>query len=189
MHFESLAPALITYRYWILIPLAFIEGPTVAFVTGTLIPAGYFNLYLAYGIFIVKDFVVDGLCYYSGRFAGNTPFVKRLLTRAHVTGAHIDHVRLLWDRQRWRTVCIAKLSWGISPVLLAVAGIVAVPVTVFFRCAVGIALVQYGVLLGLGYYFGDAIGDVSRAIRVIGYIFAGAVLVAVVYVRRRLRAS
>ena len=189
MPLESLTPALIKYRYWILIPLAFIEGPTVAFVTGTLIPAGYFNLYLVYGIFIVKDFVVDGLCYYSGRFAGDTPFVKRLLTRAHVTGADIDLVRLLWSRHRWRTVCIAKLSWGLAPTLLAVAGIVAVPVAVFFRCAVGIALVQYGVLLGLGYYFGDAIGGVSRAIRVIGSMFAGAVLVAVVYARRRLRAS
>jgi membrane protein DedA with SNARE-associated domain len=189
MHLESLASVLVKYRYWILIPLAFIEGPTVAFVTGTLIPAGYFNLYLVYGIFIVKDFVVDGLCYYSGRVAGERAFVKRLLTRAHVTSADLDHVRLLWHRHRWRTMCIAKLSWGLSPALLAVAGIVAVPVAVFFRCAVGIALVQYGVLLGLGYYFGDAIGGVSRAIRVIGFTFAAAVVVAMVYVRRRLRAA
>ena len=71
---------------------------------------------------------------------------------------------------------------------LAIAGIVAVPAGSFFRDAVGIALVQYGVLMVLGYYFGHAIGTVSQAVRVIGYIAAGAALVAIVYVRRRLRA-
>jgi membrane protein DedA with SNARE-associated domain len=160
----------------------------VAFVTGTLASLGYFNLYVAYGIFIVKDCVVDGVYYYVGRFAGAKPFVGRLLTRAHVTRAEIEHVRLLWHRHGWRTMCVAKLSWGLSPAFLAIAGIVNVPMAIFFRYAVGIALVQYSVLLVLGYYFGHAIGTVSHAIRVIGYLVAAAALVAIVYVRRRLRA-
>jgi membrane protein DedA with SNARE-associated domain len=188
LHLESLTPVLITYRYWILIPLSLLEGPTVAFVAGTLASLGYFNLYVAYGIFIVKDFVVDGVYYYAGRFAGDKPFVARLLTQAHVTPAEIDHVRSQWNRHGWRTMCVAKLAWGLSPAFLAIAGIVAVPAPSFFRYAIGIALVQYGVLMVLGYYFGYAIGTVSQAIRVMGYIVAGAALVTIVYVRRRLRA-
>jgi membrane-associated protein len=188
MRFDSLAPVLIEYRYWILIPLSILEGPTVAFVAGTLAALGYFNLYVAYGIFIVKDIVVDGVYYYVGRFAGEKPFVARLLTKAHVTSTEIDQVRVQWHRHGWRTMSVGKLSWGLSPAFLAIAGMVDVPAAIFFRYAVGIALAQYGVLLVLGYYFGHAIGPVSQALRVIGYSVAGATLVAIVYVRRRLRA-
>jgi membrane protein DedA with SNARE-associated domain len=188
MHLESLTPALLAYRYWILIPASLLEGPTVALVTGGLASLGYFNPYVAYGIFILKDCVVDGMYYYVGRFAGKKASVARLLTRAHVTSTDIDHVQSLWHRHGWRTMCVAKLSWGLSPALLAIAGIVAVPVTTFFRYAAGIAVVQYGVLLLLGYYFGHAIGTVSQAIRVIGYVAAGAALGAIAYLRRRLRA-
>ena len=85
-------------------------------------------------------------------------------------------------------MCVGKLSWGLSPAFLASAGIVAVPVAIFVRYALGIALVQYGVLMAFGYYFGNAISSASQAIRVVGYIIAGSALVALVYVRRRLRA-
>jgi membrane protein DedA with SNARE-associated domain len=179
---------LIEYRYWILIPLSLLEGPIAAFVAGTLASRGYFNPYLVYGIFIVKDCVVDGAYYYAGRFAGETALVARLLTKAHVTSAGIDHVRWLWHRRGWRTMLIAKLSWGLSPAFLAIAGIVAVPLAIFFRYAVGIALVQYAALLILGYSFGNVIGAVSQAIRIIGYLVASAAFIGVVYLRRRLRA-
>ena len=85
-------------------------------------------------------------------------------------------------------MCVAKLSWGLAPAFLAIAGIINVPVAIFFRYALAIALVQYGVLLVLGYYFGHAVGAVSLAIRIVGYLVAGVALVGIVFVRRRLRA-
>ena len=188
MGLDSLTHVLIQGRYWILIPLSLLEGPTVAFVAGTLASHGYLSPYAAYGIFIVKDFVVDGTYYCVGRFASKTSYVARLLTKAAVTGSEIEHVRALWNRHGWRTMFIAKLSWGLSPAFLASAGIVAVPVATFLRYAVGIALVQYAALMLLGYYFGQAIGTGSQVIRLVGYLVTGAALIALVYVRRRLRA-
>ena len=188
MHLESLTQVLIHYRYWILIPLALLEGPIVAFVTGTLSSLGYFNPFVAFWIFVVKDMVVDGLYYALGRIAGDRPFVTRLLMRAHVTGEELQRVRSLWDRHGWRTMFVGKLSFGLAPIFLAVAGIVALPAATFFRYAVGVALVQYVVLLALGFYFGQAIGAGSHAIRLIEYVEVGAALIAIVYVRRRLRA-
>ncbi len=61
MHVVSLWRILILYRFWILIPLALFEGPIVAFVVGTLSSRGYFNPYAAFGIFVAKDTVVDGV--------------------------------------------------------------------------------------------------------------------------------
>jgi membrane protein DedA with SNARE-associated domain len=188
MHLESLTPALIHYRYWILIPLAVLEGPIVAFVTGTLSSLGYFNPYVAFWIFVVKDMVVDGMYYYLGRFAGEKPFVTRLLRRAHVTGEELQHVRRLWDRRGWQTMFVGKLSFGLAPVFLVVAGIVALPAALFFRYAVGVALVQYAVLLVVGHYVGHATGAASQAIRLLQYVGVGATLIAIIYVRHRLRA-
>src|ERR1700730_10574122 len=104
VHLESLTPVLITYRYWILIPLSLLEGPTVAFVAGPFASRGYFNPYVAFAIFIAKDFIVDGMYYYVGRFARDKRFVARLLTQAHVTHAAIGHVRWQWTRHAWRTL-------------------------------------------------------------------------------------
>ena len=188
MHLESLTRALIHYRYWILIPLALIEGPIVAFVVGTLSSRGYFNPYAAFAIFVAKDTFVDGVYYYLGRFAGEKRFVTRLLTRAHVTSEELQHVRCLWERAGWRTTFVGKVSFGLAPIFLVVAGIVAFPAPLFFRYAVGVALAQYAVLLVLGFYLGHAIGAVSQAIRLIQYVGVGAAVIVIIYVQRRLRA-
>jgi membrane protein DedA with SNARE-associated domain len=188
MHLESLTPALIHYRYWILVPLALVEGPVVAFVTGTLASRGYFNPYSAFWIFVAKDTVVDGAYYYLGRFAGEKPLVRRLLTRAHVTGEELQHVRFLWERAGWRTTFVGKLSFGLAPIFLVVAGIVAFPAALFFRYAVGVALVQYAVLLFLGFYCGHALGAASWAMRLMQYVGVGTALMVIIYARRHLRA-
>ena len=83
---------------------------------------------------------------------------------------------------------VGKLAWGLSPLFLAVAGIVAVPVGRFFRYAVSVTLLQYVVLFLLGYYFGDATATVSGALRIVQYAVAIGVLSGFVYLRRRLRA-
>ena len=184
---DGLSQVLITYRYWILIPLSIVEGPIVAFVTGSLASLGYFNPYLAFGIFLVKDGVVDGAYYSLGRFAGDKPFVTRLLTKARVTQADRARMRVLWDRHGWRTMGIGKLAWGLSPAFLVSAGFVAVPVWLFFQYAIGAAVLQYAILLGVGYYFGHAIGTVSRTLRILQVVIAGAALAGIVYARRRLR--
>jgi membrane protein DedA with SNARE-associated domain len=79
---------------------------------------------------------------------------------------------------------VGKLSFGLAPVFLVVAGIVAVPTGPFFRYAIGVAMVQYSVLLPLGLYCGQAIGADSRAVRLIQLVGVGAALVAIVYARR-----
>ena len=186
---ESLASTLIAYRYWILIPLSLLEGPTVAFITGTLTARGYFNPYVVYGIFISKDAAVDAVYYFLGRFGAGTRLVRKALRTARVTDQELQHVHALWHRHGWRTMCVGKLAWGLSPVVLMVAGIVAFPFPRYLGYAVGVALAQYAALLALGYYFGQAVGTLSTTIRVIQYLFAAVVLAAIVYLRRRLRLS
>jgi len=183
MQAESLRAVLIDYRYWVLVPLSLVEGPGVAFIAGTLASRGYFNLFGVFGLLVAKDMLVDGAYYALGRAAATEPFVARLLTKVRVTPEKIERVRLLWHRRGWRTMFVGKLSWGLSPAVLAAAGLIKLPAVAFFRLAVGVALLQYAVLLILGYSVGATFGAVSTAVALVPYIAAVA---ALAYARRRL---
>jgi membrane protein DedA with SNARE-associated domain len=187
MQLAAIAPLLVRYRYWILIPLSMLEGPMVAVATGALSSRGYFNPYLACWLFVGKDVVVDGAYYYLGRVAKDHPFCASLLARMRVTTAEVERVRGLWNTSGWRTMFVGKLAWGLSPIFLAVAGVVAVPADRFFRYAAGVALLQYIVLFFIGYRFGAATATVSTALRLLQYGIAVVVLGGLAYLRGRLR--
>jgi membrane protein DedA with SNARE-associated domain len=185
VNIEPLAALLREYRYWLLVPVSMLEGPGIAFLAGALSALGYFNPFVVFGVFLAKDLTVDGFFYALGRAGRRRPLVERLLARARVSGVEKTPIRDQWNRHTWRTMIIAKLSWGLSPALLAVAGIVSVPPKTFFRSVLGVAAVQYSVLVPLGYYFGQAIQTVSLTIRVVGYAMAGLVLVLIAFGYRR----
>ena len=75
---------LIHYRYWLLIPLSLIEGPVMVFVAGALSSLGYFNPYLAFVIFFLRDVILDSIFYVIGHSGGQTSFIKKLLVKMGV---------------------------------------------------------------------------------------------------------
>ncbi len=160
----------------------------VAVATGALSFRGYFNPYFACSLFVVKDVVVDGGYYYLGRVAVDHRLGARLLIRMRVTAKEVERLRGFWDSRGWRTMFVGKLAWGLSPIFLAAAGIVAVPFRRFLRYAAGVAITQYIVLFLLGYYFGAVTTGVSTAIGIVQYGFALIVLGGLLYARWRLRA-
>src|SRR5581483_7456798 len=158
---SSLVATLLRYRYWIAIPLAIAEGPMVAFAVGTLSALGYFNPFVACGLFVAKDVAVDTTFYYVGRRAGTRELGATLLRRIRVGDSEVERVRRLWHVHGWQTMFVGKMAWGLSPMFLLVAGMAAIPLDTFIRYVVGVAAIQYGVLFAAGYYFGGSIGTVS----------------------------
>jgi membrane protein DedA with SNARE-associated domain len=74
MSLEALTELILQYRYWILVPLSFIEGPLVAVIAGTLAAVGLFNIYFLLALFFVRDIMFDAVYYAIGYFGGNTNF-------------------------------------------------------------------------------------------------------------------
>jgi membrane-associated protein len=159
---DALTHLILEYRYWILIPLCFVEGPIVAFVAGTLASLGYFNIYLLGVIFFVRDIAVDALMYGIGRFGGETRFAKWFLKKVGVTHEHLAGVHKLWENHAGKTMFFSKLSYGLAATFLVVAGLVKMNPKKFFGYAILVTITQYGILLVLGYYFGSAFGTVSN---------------------------
>ncbi|HCR52541.1 TPA: hypothetical protein DIV48_02725 [Candidatus Kaiserbacteria bacterium] len=176
---DSITEIILQYRYWILIPLSFIEGPVVAFVAGTLAALGYFNIYFLAPLFFVRDVGLDLMYYAIGHFGGRTDFAKRMLAKIGVTPDHLEHVRVLWERRPGMTMLIGKLSYGIASAFIVVAGMVKMPLRTFFAYGSVVAVLQYGTLLFLGYFLGASLGgSIGNIIENVQYaaVFIGIVI-------------
>lgn len=181
MGIEHLTQTIIEYRYWVLIPLSFVEGPLIAFVGGTLAFLGYLNPFVAFAIFFLRDVILDGFFYFLGRFGGRTALAKRILKKIGVNEGHLDDVRRLWHHHGFRTMFFSKLSYGLSAAFLLVAGIIDFDYKKFFWYAALVALAQYGVLFILGYFFGNTLGATANILDILQYVIAGGVIAATAY--------
>jgi membrane protein DedA with SNARE-associated domain len=175
MSTDAITQLVVEYRYWILIPLAFLEGPFVAFIAGTLAAAGYFNPVLLMVIFIVRDTLVDLGYYASGVYASKTKFVHKLLHRIGVTPEHLGRAQGLWHTHPWKTIVMGKVSYGIAPAFFVVAGMIRMPLGKFVAFNIIAATFLYGVFLIAGYFFGNAfggsLGSILHNIQIVAGIF------------------
>lgn len=182
MSVESITQLILEYRYWILIPLSFIEGPIVAFVAGTLAAIGYFNMYFLAALFFVRDVGLDGVYYALGYFGGRTALAERMLAKIGITDDHLEKVRFLWAKRPGITMFIGKISYGIAAAFIVVAGMVKMPLGKFFGYGSLVAVVQYGTLLFLGYFLGASFGgSAARIINNAQYVIAFAAIAISAY--------
>jgi membrane protein DedA with SNARE-associated domain len=183
---QHIASLIIEYRYWILVPFAIVEGPIVAFISGTLASLGYFNIFVLMVFFFARDMIMDAAWYYLGYFGYRTAFIKRMLAKMNIQESHIKDVHELWDKYPARTMFIGKLSYGIAAAFVAVAGVVKMSLTKFFSYGALVAVVEYGGLLLVGYFFGNAFGgSLTGIVDNIQYAVAGALaLLSTFYILR-----
>ncbi|MFZ3043909.1 MAG: hypothetical protein WA058_02245 [Minisyncoccia bacterium] len=182
MSIDFVTQLILQYRYWILIPLSLIEGPVVAFIAGTLASVGFFNIYFLAILFFVRDVGLDGIYYAMGYFGGHTAFAERMLAKIGVTESHLEKVRALWEKRPFMTMFIGKLSYGIASAFIVVAGMVNMPLRIFFRYGIIVAILEYGSLLFAGYFLGASLG--GSAVQIINnaqYVIAFAALALSVY--------
>ncbi len=182
MNLGNTANLIIQYRYLILIPLALIEGPIVAFVAGTLASLGYFNIYALAIFFFARDMGMDTIYYCIGYFGGRTSFAQRMLRKVKVTEDHLEGVRLLWEHHPMSTMFIGKLSYGIGSTFVTVAGMVKFRFTTFFKYGAIVAITQYWTLLAIGYFYGNSFGgSISAFLSNIQYVIAAIGIVVSIY--------
>jgi membrane protein DedA with SNARE-associated domain len=179
---NAIVELILNYRYWILIPLSFLEGPIIAFIAGTLAAAGYFNVYVLSVFFIARDVIVDLVMYAIGYYGAKTRFVQWLLKRFKVSDKEMDDVKQLWNKNAGKTMFFSKLSYGVAAAFIMLAGMVEMPLKKFILYGTLVAIAHYGTLLVLGYYLGNSVGgSISHILANIQYVLAGATIVITAY--------
>jgi len=179
---HSAMSLIIEYRYWILIPLSFIEGPIVAFLAGTLASLGYFNIWVLGVFFFFRDILVDAACYGLGYWGAGTVWVRTLIRRMGVTDEHLGEVRALWHKYPGRTMFLSKLSYGVAAGFIVVAGLVRMPFRTFIKYGAIVTVCHYILLLVLGYFFGVSFGgSITGILEKIPYVVAVLSVIAIIY--------
>jgi len=181
MPLDAITQLVMQYRYWILFPLAFMEGPILAFVLGSLSALGYFSILPSFVILLIGDLVPDTAYYLLGRYGERKTFISRYAKKIGIDAEHFEAVRRLWSKHPAKTTFLTKFAYGLSTPLLVSAGVIGMPLHRFLRYTVSISIIQYGVLLALGYNFGRSFALVSGTLEVVQLVAAGVAAVAVAY--------
>lgn len=80
------------------------------------------------------------------------------------------------------TMLIGKLSYGIASAFIVVAGMVKMPLRVFFMYGILVAVLEYGTLLIAGYFLGATLGGTaSHIINNIQYVVAAFGIALTIY--------
>lgn len=153
---DTLIHWLINYKYVLLFPLAVVEGPVLAIVVGWLCGAGVLRIAPCYAILIAGDMVGDSGFYLLGRMTADGRF-ERWAARIGCGPQKVDRIRLWFRENPLRTISASKITLGVGPVGLFLAGQSRIPYKTFLPVCTGVAALQYffyllaGMLLGHGY--------------------------------------
>lgn len=176
MSLDAVIPLVVEYRYWILFPLACFEGPLVSIIIGFLAAGGYFNPFLAYAILVLGDMVPDTGYYFVGRWGHKASFIARYASKVGITEVRFAVIDRLWHKHPGKTMWTSKLAYGLSTPFLVSAGLTGMPLGKFLWYAVPITLVQYALLMAIGYFFGSSYALVSKAFSGIEIVIAALVV-------------
>ncbi len=163
---------LITYKYWIIIPLAFFEGPMIAIMVGFLASLGYFAVIPLYLLLFLWDFARDLFFYHVGKVANHKDFLQKYGAKINLDERHFSIVSSLWYKHTNKTMLLGKLAFGLSSIILMTAGAVRLPIRRFAKSAFVISMVQYALFIFAGFYFGKFYVVLSEYVDYAGYAVA-----------------
>lgn len=175
------------YKYVILLPIAVVEGPIISVIGGFLAAEGHLTLWAVYLIVMLGDLIGDVLWYYLGYHYGHR-FVKKSGARFGLTEERITKVKEKFHKHKNSILFLSKITngLGLALVVLFTAGMSKIPFRRYMLINFFGQLIWSGVLLGIGYTFGNVLAQV-QSVETKLMIFAGIIVVfffVILYIRQ-----
>ena len=170
---------LITYKYWLLFPLAAFEGPIVALVAGFMVYMGYLSFLPAYILLLLGDLIPDTFYYYLGRYGDQKQLFQKYGAKHDFVAKNFELIRKLWTDHGRKTMFLSKLAYGLSTIFLISAGLVKMPFKKFVSYAFPITVFQYGIIMIAGFYMGHSYALAEQYIKSGAYVVAGILVIFV----------
>ena len=160
---DHIISLLLQYKYYILFPLAIVEGPILAVIAGFLCTSKLLNPYLAFPIIVCGDIIGDSIMYSLGRF-GLPPILKRLAKRLGFKAEKVNQVRAYFNSNPNRTISLSKVALGIGFTGIYLAGNSKIPYKRFIIICFLTSVAQFIIYMGLGLLFGSAYQQINHYI-------------------------
>ncbi|MDB5266553.1 MAG: putative rane-associated protein [Parcubacteria group bacterium] len=149
-----------TYRYWVLFPIAVLEGPIVTIISGFLISVGYLYGLSAYVLIVAADTIGDVLHYYVGYLVRHGRG-GRWLRLLRIDEAKLEKVENHFKKHPKKSVFISKFFHGVGGWIQVAAGVAGMPLREFvLYCLIGTVPKTF-VLIVIGFVFGKYLSQID----------------------------
>lgn len=175
--FDKIVALLVVYKYWAIFPIAVIEGPIIAILSGFLTSSGLVNGYLVYLLLVLGDFVGDTIYYSVGRFGGH-PFLKKWGKFFGVNDERLVKLEDVFKNHSGKLLLFGKTQ-AVGGAILAAAGIIKMSYWRFIWISMAGTLVKSFVLFEVGYYFGQAYSNIENLLNKI-FVISALILIAII---------
>lgn len=180
--FGGLSVGIFTYRYLLIFVLALVEGPIIMVASGILLKLGHFNFLPLYLTLILGDFVADigwyGVGYYGGR-----AFITRWGKYFSITPEILDKLEVFFKKNQTKILLISKMTMGFGFALatLITAGLIKVDFKKYAWFNFLGGFVWTGLLLSIGYSFGQIYSRIDKGFKVAFLVFLSVVVLFALY--------
>jgi membrane protein DedA with SNARE-associated domain len=176
-----------SYGLVLLLPLAIIEGPVVAILSGVLAAKGYFGWCPAVALLLLGDLIGDVLYYWFGR-TGAAPLAG-LAHRLGIERSVPPALQRDLASNATHMWLIGKWTHSLGFVVLVGSGMLRLPLGRFLAINLLASLPKIGLLFGLGYFTAGQYRFFERHAGVTVALLAVAGAVAITLVLRRPRVA
>lgn len=167
---------LTTYGYWVVIPLMVIEGTTTGFVAGALSSLGVFNPLVLIILYAISKIFADTVVFFAARYVRPVlnyfSYSRKILRKAEDPSGDfhevVEKIRLYFPRSLFLAKVLPAPLLDVG--LIIVAGLFNFrPKRVYKGMVVG-QVIWSGMIISIGYYFGDTAQDIGRLLDVAGLV-------------------
>lgn len=158
---EQLIFLLEKYGYFILLPIAVIEGPIITVIGAFLASLGFLNVFIVYGVVVAGDLVGDIIFYAIGRWGGRT-FLEKWGKYFGISLDDVSHLESHFEKQGGKTILFGKWTHFVGIAVLVAAGIAKTPFRRFLLINFLGSLPKSLAFLIIGYYFGQAYRQINE---------------------------
>jgi membrane protein DedA with SNARE-associated domain len=139
------------YKYIAIFPIAVLEGPIITIISGFLASRHILSFFPAFLVVFSGDAISDSIFYWIGH-RGRSFIQKFKFLR--VTDERINKMEAQYARSPWKTMIVAKVSYGLGTVFMISAGLSHMSLRRFFESVFVLNALRSLALISIGYYFG-----------------------------------
>lgn len=149
---------ILTYKYWIILPLAIVEGPIITIIASFLASFGLLNVFAVYPLVLSGDIIGDIIHYFVGRVGGNR-IIKKYGHYFKVTEDNIHEVKINYFNSKnslWKIITLSKVTHAPSSLIMLVSGILKIDFKQFLLITTVNNIFKVLAFVLIGFFFGKS---------------------------------
>lgn len=169
------------YKYFIIFPVAVIEGPIIIIISGFLIYLKILNLYAAFFVLSVADIIGDSMYYLIGRYWRGSERARKFAKYFGYSEKNEELLEKHFEVHKGKTFLFAKISHGLGSSIQIASGIAKVSYKEFLFYSILGTIPKTVLLLMVGFYLGNYYEKIDGYISMLAYFTVGILVFFILY--------